>query len=162
MHSPIDRASPALSDESSSDSPEHEQEVEEIRNSLMEETAPFAQQYPGSGAGAGGSGGSSSSSAFGSFWGGGGGGSGASKRRMGPMYGGGSGARDAKSRRKDGRAGGGGGGGAGAGMWDQGSLSSTMRGQREDVVDSQLVDQLRNLFGDPFDETLVKNASKGN
>ncbi|KAI0769813.1 hypothetical protein C8Q74DRAFT_1218343 [Fomes fomentarius] len=136
MHSPTGGASPTLSD-TSSDTPEHE-----IENDIQE-TATFTQQGGSLGFG----------TAFASFLGGTSI-TGVQKRRLpgGLMFGGGSGARDPKSRRKEVRGPG--------GTWDQGL--GPARGHRDDLVDSQLVEQLRNQFGDPFDETIVKNASGGN
>ncbi|KAI0701566.1 hypothetical protein C8T65DRAFT_741706 [Cerioporus squamosus] len=132
MHSP-GRISPTLS-ESSSDSPDNE--IEEYTR-IAEEPTPFVSQGPSSGG---------FISGFGA----------PPKRRLpGGLVVGGVGARDPKSRKKDVRGGGG-------GMWDQGGAGSS-RGQRgDDLVDQHIVDQLRIQFGDPFDETPLKNASAGN
>ncbi|CDO70820.1 hypothetical protein BN946_scf184801.g11 [Trametes cinnabarina] len=71
------------------------------------------------------------------------------------------GAREQKARKKDIRAGGGSAGGPS--VWEQGSIQATGggRSQREEreLVDQALVDQLRNQFGDPFDESVVKRAA---
>ncbi|RDX43462.1 hypothetical protein OH76DRAFT_1410122 [Lentinus brumalis] len=119
--------------ESSSDSPDNE--IEEFPRGIAEEPTAFVSQGP--------------IAPFGSGFA-----TAAAKRRLpGGMMFGGMGARDPKSRRKDIRSGG--------GIWDQGASSRNQRG--DDLVDQGLVDQLRVQFGDPFDETLVKNtASAGN
>ncbi|KAI9059505.1 hypothetical protein FKP32DRAFT_1138420 [Trametes sanguinea] len=71
------------------------------------------------------------------------------------------GAREQKTRKRDPRS-----GSSNAGppsMFEQGSLSLTSggRGQREerDLVDQGLVEQLREQFGDPFDDSVVKKAA---
>lgn len=131
MHSPTGGASPALSD-TSSDTPEHEIDTD------IQETPTLAFSQQGSGF----------STAFASFLGGTSV-TGVQKRRLGGLMfgGGGGGARDAKSRRKEVR--GPAPGGSGLGPWDQGV--GPARGHRsDDLVDSQLVEQLRNrecLFG---------------
>ncbi|KAI8978878.1 hypothetical protein BD414DRAFT_494692 [Trametes punicea] len=92
------------------------------------------------------------------------------------------GAREPKARRKESRVGGGGGAGP-ASVWEQGSLPAG-RGQRDELLDQALVDQLRSResscsvrvcvcaremserlctgnveFGDPFDDTILKKAA---
>ncbi|KAI0366673.1 hypothetical protein BV20DRAFT_981867 [Pilatotrama ljubarskyi] len=64
------------------------------------------------------------------------------------------GAREAKTRRKDPR----GGLSGPPSIWDQGSLGQANR-QRDELVDQALVEQLRNQFGDPFDDSVLKKAA---
>ncbi|KAI0755379.1 hypothetical protein C8Q80DRAFT_1144656 [Daedaleopsis nitida] len=140
MNSPTDRASPALSD-SSTDTPEIE--VEELSRganmSLLTDASTFHPLASSMGN-------PMATMLSGSSM--------APKRRLpgGLMFGNVGGARDPKSRRKDVR-----GPGGGNGPWD--GMMGGGRSQREELVDSQLVEQLRAQFGDPFDESaLKKNA----
>ncbi|KAM5538582.1 hypothetical protein V8D89_007611 [Ganoderma adspersum] len=81
-------------------------------------------------------------------------GSSAPKRRLpGGLMMGALSARDPKSRRKDVRTGGGG------GYWDHPMGPGPSRGFKDDLVDTQIVDQLRQQFGDPFDESDLKSAT---
>ncbi|KAI0357351.1 hypothetical protein OH77DRAFT_1475938 [Trametes cingulata] len=59
-----------------------------------------------------------------------------------------------KARRKDPR----GGPSGPPSMWEQGSLGQANR-QRDELVDQGLVEQLRNQFGDPFDDTIMKKGA---
>ncbi|PIL22976.1 hypothetical protein GSI_15673 [Ganoderma sinense ZZ0214-1] len=78
----------------------------------------------------------------------------APKRRLpGGLMMGGPSARDPKTRRKDIRPGGGG------GYWDHHMGPGPSRGFKDDLVDTQIVDQLRQQFGDPFDESDLKSAT---
>ncbi|KAI0632519.1 hypothetical protein C8Q77DRAFT_1060039 [Trametes polyzona] len=65
------------------------------------------------------------------------------------------GPRDAKARRKDPR-----GGPGSSSLWDaMGGSGATQVRQRDELVDTALVEQLRNQFGDPFDESVLKKAA---
>ncbi|KAI0784779.1 hypothetical protein C8Q75DRAFT_735845 [Abortiporus biennis] len=130
MNSPHDPGSPE-SESSSSDSPPFDDAPQQ---SFMTDFIPNISRFPGFDSSA----------------------SGASKRRAPPSggaYGSGSSARDPKTRRREegypGRR------GLGGGWGEHGGGAR----QKEELVDTALVDQLRILFGDPFDETLVKKSS---
>ncbi|KAI0081609.1 hypothetical protein K474DRAFT_1703779 [Panus rudis PR-1116 ss-1] len=82
------------------------------------------------------------------------------------------GAREAKRKNRDENAsskrtitGGGGYGGFGGGYYGGAYASERERGPRgdttrkEELVDAHIVDMLRQKFGDPFDESLVKNSA---
>ncbi|KAH9890111.1 hypothetical protein C8Q73DRAFT_151128 [Cubamyces lactineus] len=74
-------------------------------------------------------------------------------------FGGSEGAREPKARRKDTRSNAGSGPfGSNTSMWEQSSLAAA-RGQRDELLEQGLVDQLRNQFGDPFDDTILKKAA---
>ncbi|KAH9851623.1 hypothetical protein C2E23DRAFT_886469 [Lenzites betulinus] len=60
------------------------------------------------------------------------------------------GARESKARRKETRG--------GSGLWEASAAAASGR-QRDDLVDGALVEQLRNQFGDPFDDSILKKAA---
>lgn len=126
MDSPMDRPDSPISESSE---PENELIDNAIANSgmVIDEGSTVTQTYTVQS--------SSSSGVFGAFFGG----SYASKRRIpgGMGFGGGLNVREAKARRKDMR----GSGGMGLGMWDMGAGVS--RVQRDELIDTSLVEQLR-------------------
>ncbi|KAK7690250.1 hypothetical protein QCA50_006905 [Cerrena zonata] len=80
------------------------------------------------------------------------------KRRFGPGIHGPIGARDVKSRRREepgpSRKQG--------GLWMESGYGGQMMqtGKKEELIDSALVETLRQRFGDPFDDRPLKQASK--
>ncbi|OJT12833.1 hypothetical protein TRAPUB_10668 [Trametes pubescens] len=69
------------------------------------------------------------------------------------QFGGGDGAREPKARRKDPR------GGQSSSLWDAMGGGPQVRMQKDELVDTSLVEQLRNQFGDPFDDSMLKKSA---
>ncbi|KAI0820451.1 hypothetical protein BC628DRAFT_858843 [Trametes gibbosa] len=66
------------------------------------------------------------------------------------VFGSGEGVRETKPRRKDHRG--------GSALWEATAVAGAGR-QRDELVDGALVEQLRNQFGDPFDDSILKKAA---